>query len=174
MVADQGTVLESIMFKNSRFDGLGYREVLDLVFEELALGAGEYTLKIGTDSQVFQRGTIFVTGLVLSCDGVDVLACRGMYAMSEHLMEMRDKILKETEITSELIDEMYAYLGEVTDDFVLEIHADVGLTDENETRFVVDEVLDVFSCYDCDVMVKPDAYVASGYANRYTKIGYYY
>lgn len=171
---DQGTVLDSIMFKNSRFDGLGYREVLDLVIEELSFGDGSYTLKIGTDSQVFQRGTIFVTGLVLTCDGSDVLACRGMYAMSEHLMEMRDKILKETEITSDLIDEMYAYLGDVADDFELEIHADVGLTDLNETRFVVDDVLDAFSGYGCEVLVKPDAYVASGYANRYTKIGYYY
>lgn len=174
MVEAQVEIIEGISFKNSRFDGLSFYDVMDMVVEEVALGEGAYKLMLGTDSQVFQRGTIFVTGLVLTCDGVDVLACRGMYAMSEHLMEMRDKIMKETEITSSLVDGMFDYVGDIADDFVLEIHADVGLTESNETRFVVDEVMDVFGVYGCDVMVKPDAYVASGYANRYTKIGYYY
>lgn len=166
------TLLEDVSFKNGSYEGLALADVLGLMrgyMEDRVESV--YKVIVGTDSQVFQRGTIFVTGLVLLRDGKEAFACRGKYVDSDHLMNMRDKISKETEITLKFGDRLEEFVSTSTRDVCLEVHMDVGLTEMSETRYLVDEVLDRLSSCDCEVVMKPDAYVASGYANFYTKRG---
>lgn len=164
------SLVDEVSFKNGSVDGLSFADVMATIADRLDMDSS-YTLIVGTDSQVFQRGTIFVTGIVLLRDGKDAFACRGMYVEEEHLMKMRDKIMRETDITSAFLEMFESFLAFRASDVRLVAHMDVGLTESSDTRFVADEVLDQLAAYDCEVVMKPDAYVASGYANFYTKRG---
>ena len=89
---------------------------------------------------------------------------------------MKEKITKETTITYEiayllnecLIDVLCGFsLKYKNFDCKLEAHIDVGT--KGETRKLAREMVGYFDGIGIDAKIKPDSFVASSYANRYSK-----
>ncbi len=89
---------------------------------------------------------------------------------------LKEKISKETSITYEiaymlneqLIDTLCNFTVEYKNfDCKLEAHIDVGT--KGETRKLIREMVGYFEGMGIDAKIKPDSFVASSYANRYSK-----
>ena len=95
-------------------------------------------------------------------------------------MELREKITKETELTQSVA----SYFDEVKEHKMLDIispypgaslmkecHLDIGLGKQNKTSIFVDEMMKVIESVGYEAKIKPHSFVASHYANYYTKLG---
>ncbi len=142
-----------------------------------------YHFAIGTDSQVHPSHTKFITGLVLRRVGKGAWACYRPFVLNRELASIREKLAFETSLSQE----MAAYLEEqriVTgmEDLILPyvyqgaelrtfIDIDAGTEPcLNPTHLYVQEMIARVETIGSYVpRVKPEAYCASSYANRYTK-----
>lgn len=140
---------------------------------------GEFRFMIGTDSHVYRKHTTFVTGIVIQRMGKGVWACYRKQKESGQ-MELREKITKETELTQsvaayfdeekekQLLDIISPYPGA---SLIKECHLDIGLGKKNKTSIFVDEMMKVIESVGYEAKIKPYSFVASHYANYYTKLG---
>jgi predicted RNase H-related nuclease YkuK (DUF458 family) len=140
---------------------------------------GKYKFIIGTDSQAHSGYTTFVTGIVIQREGRGVWACyRKVYI--DRRLELREKIMMETVYTqevasffdtdkeNEMISIIYPHLYHGAT-FEKEGHLDVGSGKKNKTRIFVEEMVMMIESVGLTAKIKPDSYVASAYANKYTK-----
>ena len=136
----------------------------------------QYRLAVGTDSQVFKNHTCFATGIHIHRIGLGAWCCINKTVESKSYRNLKEKISKETSITYELtyhLNEMLMdALCELTVnhknfDCKLEAHIDVGT--RGETRKLIREMVGYFEGIGIDTKIKPDSFVASSYANRYSK-----
>jgi len=136
----------------------------------------EYRLAIGTDSQVKGKYTCFATGIHVHRIGHGAWCCVSKRVENKRYKNLKEKISKETSITYEiaymlneqLIDTLCNFMVEYKNfDCKLEAHIDVGT--KGETRKLIREMVGYFEGMGIDAKIKPDSFVASSYANRYSK-----
>ncbi|MBU8906484.1 ribonuclease H-like YkuK family protein [Desertibacillus haloalkaliphilus] len=140
----------------------------------------QYRLMIGTDSQVHAKSTRFITGIVIRREGHGVWACLTRRDLPRRIENLHEKISIETTITEEvaqlftpekkrkLLDITLPHIDEGSS-FTIEGHLDVGRGKQNKTKVYVKEMMARLEELGMKALVKPDSFVASSYANRYTK-----
>jgi predicted RNase H-related nuclease YkuK (DUF458 family) len=141
-----------------------------------------YHFVIGTDSQVHRGYTKFVTGIVIYRLGKGAWACYRQIAVPRELISIKEKLTLETSFSQRVagffdvnaVTQMeepllpYVYQGAM-----LETYIDIDAGTEpviNKTALYVQEMVDRVEAMGMYApRVKPDAYAASSYANKYTK-----
>ena len=135
-----------------------------------------YRLAVGTDSQVKGRYTCFATGIHIHRVGQGAWCCISKRLENKRYKNLEEKIGKETSITYEVANTLNEQLMDALCDFAvkyknfdckLEAHIDVGT--KGETRKLIREMVGYFEGMGIDAKIKPDSFVASSYANRYSK-----
>ena len=150
----------------------------------------KYRLAVGTDSQVKGKYTCFATGIHVHRIGQDwslalltarpcnlgAWCCVSKRVENKRYKNLKEKISKETSITYEMAYMLNEQLIETLCNFTLEYknfdckleaHIDVGT--KGETRKLIREMVGYFEGMGIDAKIKPDSFVASSYANRYSK-----
>lgn len=136
----------------------------------------KYRLAVGTDSQVKGRYTCFATGIHIHRVGQGAWCCVSKMVENKQYKNLKEKISKETSITYELAYMLNEQLMDALCDLAvknknfdckLEAHIDVGT--RGETRKLIREMVGYFEGSGIDAKIKPDSFVASSYANRYSK-----
>ncbi|TYQ15256.1 UNVERIFIED_CONTAM: hypothetical protein Cloal_1690 [Acetivibrio alkalicellulosi] len=136
----------------------------------------KYRLAVGTDSQVKGRYTCFATGIHIHRVGKGAWCCVSKMVENKRYQNLKEKISKETSITYEIAYMLNEQLVEALCDLIiknknfdckLEAHIDVGT--RGETRKLIREMVGYFEGMGIDAKIKPDSFVASSYANRYSK-----
>ncbi|MDG4655764.1 ribonuclease H-like YkuK family protein [Ectobacillus antri] len=135
-----------------------------------------YRLSIGTDSQTHHDSTRFITAIHLHRIGKGAWGCLRNQTVHRKMESLREKIHLETYFSQEIAylftPEHLGLLMELLQPykeakFSMEIHLDIGnygLTKE----FILDMTNRV-KAMGLVAKIKPDAYAAFSYANRYTK-----
>lgn len=141
---------------------------------------GNYRLMVGTDSQVHRDHTTFITGIVIQNVGSGVWACIRKVIVPRKMTHLHERISRELSLTEEIVslftDEKktqlinivlpYIYEGAA---FTMEGHIDIGAGNRNKTSEFVKEMVNRMESMGVEPKIKPNAFVASCYANRYTK-----
>lgn len=142
---------------------------------------GIYRFIVGTDCQAYSRTTTFVTGIVIHRLGNGAWACYRKTTVPLRIYSIGQKLSTETSLSQEVVAAFGAERLRLLEDIVLPhvyqgasfqayVDIDAG-TDENVNKtapFVMEMVRRVESM-GLVARIKPDAIIASGYANRYTK-----
>ncbi|PYI53616.1 ribonuclease H-like YkuK family protein [Paenibacillus flagellatus] len=164
----------------------GKRLTLEDVFRHVASfmvqrPQAEYRFMIGTDCQAHARATTFVTGLVIQRVGDGAWACYRKLTVPRRLHSIRQKLSVETLLSEDIarlwkdrydgrlehIVRPYARQGAA---FARYVDIDAGDDLEaNGTAPFVAEMVGRVEALGFAARIKPDAVVASAYANRHTK-----
>lgn len=142
--------------------------------------SGNYKLMFGTDSQVHPRNTLFITGIVIQCEGKGAWACIRQSTVPRQMLHLHERISYETSLTEELVSLFTeAHKNELIDiilpniyqgaTFSIEGHIDIGSGKRNKTSMFVREMVSRIESMGIEPKIKPYAFVASAYANKYTK-----
>ena len=136
-------------------------------------GKGEYNVIIGTDSQNFSDTKIVVVIALqhIGHGGIffyDVTHIR-------RISNIKQKLLTETsmslEIAQKLLDEFERLFDseqfDYTEHLNFSIHVDAG--ENGPTKKVIPEITSYIKSYGFDVAVKPESFVASSIADKYSK-----
>jgi len=160
-----------------------FEDVLDSIVDFIKQDpCANYKLAIGTDSHV-RTTTKFVTAIhVHKRDnngiGKGAWGCLREIIIERHIESLREKIFIETSLTQEILY-MFDYdrISRILDvlmpyeesgvGFSIEAHLDIGK--KGDTRELIPETLSRFEGMDVEAKIKPNAYAASSYADRYTK-----
>lgn len=141
---------------------------------------GNYKLMVGTDSQVHMDRTIFITGIVIQNEGKGAWACIRKSIVPRKMLHLHERISYETSLTEEIVYQFteehknrmidivlpHIYKGAT---FIMEGHLDIGSGKRNKTREFVQEMVARLETIGVEPKIKPEAFVASSYANRFTK-----
>ena len=144
----------------------------------------EYKFIIGTDCQVHRGYTQFITGVVIQRPGKGAWACYRQVIIPRQLVSIKEKLSTETTLSEEIamyfseekrreMEDLvlpYVYKGGSFESY---IHIDAG-SDlmRNKTALYVAEMVFRVESLGMVPVIKPDSYVASAYANRYSKKQY--
>lgn len=139
-----------------------------------------FRLMVGTDSQVHTDRTLFITGIVIQREGKGAWACIRKTNIKRKMPSLHERISYETTLTEEVVSyftqEKKAELVDIVlpfiyngASFVMEGHLDIGAGKRNKTREYVQEMVSRIQSAGFEPVIKPDAFVASSYANKYTK-----
>lgn len=168
-------------FQNLQERSMSFEQVFDRIIKFMKLKpSGNYRLMVGTDSQVHKRQTVFITGIVIQNEGKGAWACIRKVIVPRKMLHLHERISFETSLTEEIVSmfteerktEMinivlpFVYQGAT---FTIEGHIDIGKGKRNKTREFVKEMVARIESMGIEPKIKPDAFVASSYANRYTK-----
>ncbi|WP_353855952.1 ribonuclease H-like YkuK family protein [Bacillus sp. Bos-x628] len=137
-----------------------------------------YVLSIGTDSQVNQKVTKFMTAVHLHRIGKGAWGCLTQEVVSRPVQSLREKISLETAFSQKVCaDILDGPLTELTDlllpfaeegaDLRFEVHLDIGK--KGSTKELIQEMTGMITAMGIEAKIKPDSYAAFCYANRYTK-----
>ena len=141
---------------------------------------GSFRLMFGTDSQVHKDHTKFITGIVIQQETKGAWACIRKTIVPRKMMNLHERISFETSLTEEvaslfteerkeqLIDIILPSIYKGAN-FTIEGHIDIGAGRKNKTRRFVKEMVARMESIGIEPKIKPEAFVASCYANRYTK-----
>lgn len=172
-----GTSFQNITERNMSIEDV-FRKVGKFMSQK---PQAEYRLIIGTDCQAYARATTFVTGIVIQRVGNGAWACYRKLSVPRTFRSVGQKLSFETllsEQVAELVGQRYktgledivlpyVYQGA---SFRLYVDIDAGFDAEvNKTAPFVSEMVQRVEALGFTARVKPDAVIASGYANRYTK-----
>jgi predicted RNase H-related nuclease YkuK (DUF458 family) len=177
------SVLDLIAFQNQTERGLGLDDVLERVVRYVAdVPAANYNFIIGTDSQAHRGYTKFATGVVIHRLGHGAWACYRQLAIPRELTTIREKLMLETILSQRVAchfnpDTLRSLLrtstpnGKPGGSLQAYIDIDAGtVLNVNRTAEYVHELAErVQTTGSYSPRVKPYAYAASAYANRYTK-----
>jgi uncharacterized protein len=168
-------------FQNLKDQNMCFEEVFDRIIRFMKLYRnGNFRLMIGTDSQVHDRFTVFITGIVILNEGKGAWACIRKVVIPRRMEHLHERISKETSLTEEIVAMFteerknmmidivlpYIYKGA---SFTMEGHLDIGAGNRNKTRIFVEEMVSRIESMGLEPKIKPDSFVASCYANRFTK-----
>lgn len=169
------------LFHNLQEDSLSFEQVFTRILRFIRRSpCGHYRLMIGTDSQVHCHSTVFITGIVIQNEGKGAWACIRKEIVPRKMLHLHERISYETSLTeqvvfmfttekkNQMIDVIlpYIYHGAT---FTMEGHLDIGIGKKNKTREFVKEMVSRMESIGVEPKIKPDSFVASSYANRYTK-----
>jgi predicted RNase H-related nuclease YkuK (DUF458 family) len=168
-------------FQNLKEQQMTFNEVFDRIIRFMKLYRnGNFRLMIGTDSQVHVKQTVFITGIVILNEGKGAWACIRKMVVPRRIEHLHERISKETALTEEVVTLFtedrknimidivlpYIYKGAT---FTMEGHLDIGSGNRNKTRIFVEEMVSRIESMGLEPKIKPDSFVASSYANRFTK-----
>lgn len=181
---DEISYRQDMRFQNVSEGDLTPADVLERMLSFISQDPrAHYHYVIGTDCQVHRGYTKFVTGLMIRRLGKGVWACYRQVAVPRELSSVKEKLALETTLSQELAYTLesldatrrmedlllpYVYQGASLESF---IDIDAGAEPVvNKTSLYLQEMVDrVEAMGTFAVRIKPDAYVASAYANRFTK-----
>lgn len=141
----------------------------------------EYRLIIGTDCQAHARLTTFVTGVVIQRVGNGAWACYRKLNVARPLRSVKQKLSCETSLSEQVAmrfgDAYRIGLENIVLPYVYQgaslrmyVDIDAGSDAEiNKTAPLVEEMVRRVEALGCTARIKPDAIVASCYADRFTK-----
>jgi hypothetical protein len=162
--------------KNMSFDDV-FNRILDFIKAD---PSQKYRLMFGTDSQVHKKSTKFITGIVIQREGKGVWCCIRKVVVPRKIKNLHEKISYETSLSEEVAylftqenkEKLYElilphiYKGA---SLTIEGHIDIGKQRKNKTREFVREMMTRIESTGAEPKIKPDSFVATSYANRYTK-----
>lgn len=169
------------VFKNLQENGMSFELVFTRITEFMkADPCGNFRLMVGTDSQVHKLHTVFITGIVIQNEGNGVWACIKKVIVPRKMTQLHERISLELSFTEEIValftEERKQELIEIVlphiyqgATFTIEGHIDIGAGKRNKTSEFVKEMVTRMESMGVAPKIKPDAFVASSYANRYTK-----
>lgn len=170
-----------IYFQNLQEHKMSFEQVFERIIRFMKLNpSGKYRLMVGTDSQVHKRHTIFITGIVIQNAGKGVWACIRKVVVPRKMNQLHERISLELSLTEEIVSMFteerknhlisivlpYIYQGAT---FSMEGHIDIGSGKRSKTSVFVKEMVARMESMGVEPKIKPNAFVASSYANRYTK-----
>lgn len=168
-------------FQNLSKRNMDFEEVFQHILAFIKIQpTGSHRLIIGTDSHVHGSYTRFITGVVIQREGKGVWACYRRIDIARRILSLKEKISLETNFTQEvaymftpvkqnqIIDLLLPYV-EKGANFNMVGHLDMGRDTKNKTRVYVDEMIKRIEAAGLEAQIKPDSFVASSYANRYTR-----
>jgi len=168
-------------FRNLSENNMSFEDVFERIVKFMKLNpGGNFKLMVGTDSQVHDRKTLFITGIVIQNEGKGVWACIRSNTVYRRMDHLHERISYEVSLTEEivslfteerknqLIDIILPFLYQGAT-FKLEGHLDIGAGKRNKTREFVEEMVARIDSRGFEAKIKPEAFVASSYANRFTK-----
>ncbi|MCY9659128.1 MULTISPECIES: ribonuclease H-like YkuK family protein [Paenibacillus] len=172
-------------FRNTTERGLNLDTVHERILHFMRLEpAGTYKFIIGTDCQVHSGHTKFITGVVIQRLGKGAWACYRQVIVHRALHSIKEKLSMETALSEEIATYFDEAKREDMENIVLPhlyqgasfdmyIHIDAG-DDENKNRTAkyVQEMVRRVESVGMVPVIKPDCYVASAYANRFSKKPY--
>ncbi|MFD2044681.1 ribonuclease H-like YkuK family protein [Ornithinibacillus salinisoli] len=168
-------------FQNLSQKEMSFEQVFHYIVQYMKKDVkGNYRLIFGTDSQVHANHTIFITGIVIQRERKGAWACIRKVTIPRKMMNLHERISYETTLTEEVLSLFteerknqlinivlpHIYKGA---SFTIEGHIDIGSGSRNKTRIFVNEMVARMESLGLEPKIKPDAFVASSYANRYTK-----
>lgn len=168
-------------FQNLQENDLGFEQVFERIVSFMKGDPkGNFRLMVGTDSQVHKTHTLFITGIVIQNKGNGVWACITKMKFPRKMTHLHERISLELSLTEEVVsmfteerkNELIAvvlphlYQGAT---FTMEGHIDIGAGKRNKTSEFVKEMVTRMESMGVEPKIKPNAFVASSYANRYTK-----
>jgi predicted RNase H-related nuclease YkuK (DUF458 family) len=168
-------------FQNLQENGMTFEQVFERIVSFMKLDqSGKYKLMVGTDSQVHRSTTVFITGIVIQNKGKGVWACIRKVVIPRKMTHLHERISLELSLTEEIVTMFteerknklinlvlpYIYQGAT---FTMEGHIDIGAGKRNKTSEFVKEMVTRIESMGVEPKIKPNAFVASSYANRYTK-----
>lgn len=133
---------------------------------------GEYQVIVGTDSQNFDHTKIVLVIAVLQISKGGIF----FYEIShiKKITNLKQKLYTETQMSldcaSKLLDAFEKYYEETGFDYTklnFSIHVDAGFN--GPTREVIPEIVGWVKSCGYDVHVKPESFVASSIADKYSK-----
>jgi predicted RNase H-related nuclease YkuK (DUF458 family) len=139
----------------------------DIVWYIRNLPTSAYKVIIGSDSQVVQGETHFITAVIVHRLGK---GARYFYTKRAHrkIKSLRQKIFFETSLSLEVGSLVTQSLHDKgLEEFKIEIHIDVG--NHGETRDLIREVVGMVVGSGFRAKIKPEAYGASSVADKHTK-----
>lgn len=172
---------QNIPFQNLQKKDMSFEEVFVHIVEFMELNpSGNYQLMVGTDSQVHKKHTVFITGIVIRQVGIGVWGCIRKVMIPRRMLHLHERISKELSLTEEIVslftEERKNQLIDIVlpavyqgATFTMEGHIDIGIGKRNKTSEFVKEMVARMESMGVEPKIKPDAFVASSYANRYTK-----
>lgn len=176
------TMIHDLEFRNTTERGLTLEKVHERILYFMRMEPqANYRFIIGTDCQVHMGHTKFITGVVIQRMGKGAWACYRQVIMPRALHSVKEKLSTETSFSEEVAmffqdrkrSEMedivlpYLYQGASFDMF---IHIDAGSDRlKNKTALFVDEMVRRVESMGMLPVIKPDSYVASSYANKFSK-----
>lgn len=173
--------VKDLTFQNLQEKDMTFEEVFERIKGFMGKKPiGSYRLIIGTDSQVHRDCVRFITGVVIYREGKGAWACIRKYIEPRKIMSLHERISLETSLTEEvasmfteerkeaLIDIVLPYIYDGAS-FIMEGHIDIGTGERNKTKLYVNEMVSRIESMGIEPKIKPNSFVASGYANRYTK-----
>lgn len=171
-----------IKFQNLQESEMSFEQVFDRILRFMNIyPRGNFRLMIGTDSQVHQGHTLFITGIVIQNEGKGAWACIRKIIVPRCMDHLHERISNETSLTEEVVSFFteerknrmidivlpFIYQGAT---FSMEGHLDIGAGKRNKTRIYVEEMIARIESMGLEPKIKPDSFVASSYANRFTKL----
>lgn len=169
------------LFQNLQKHRMSFDQVFEYIVKFMQLQpCGSYRLMVGTDSQVHQTQTIFITGIVILNEGKGVWACIRKVNIPRRMLHLHERISYELSLSEEIVslftEEKKNQLIDIIlpnlyhgATFVMEGHIDIGAGKKNKTSEFVKEMVTRMEAMGVEPKIKPNAFVASSYANRYTK-----
>jgi predicted RNase H-related nuclease YkuK (DUF458 family) len=179
------TIIHDLEFRNTTEKGLSLEKVHERILHFMRLEPkADYKFIIGTDCQVHPGHTKFITGIVIQRMGKGAWACYRQVILPRVLHSVKEKLSSETFYSEEIAlffqerrryemeDIVLPYLYQGAS-FEMYIHIDAG-SDElrNKTAMYVDEMVRRVESVGMVPVIKPDSYVASSYANKFSKKPY--
>lgn len=171
----------SFIFQNLSQKNMSFEEVFRNIIQYMKKDVrGNYSLIFGTDSQVHPNHTIFITGVVIQRKRKGAWACIRKVIIPRQMTNLHERIAYETTLTeevvslftedrkSQLIDIVLPHIYKGAS-FSIEGHIDIGSGPRNKTRIFVKEMVSRMESLGLEPKIKPEAFVASSYANRFTK-----
>lgn len=167
---------QNISQKSMPFDQV-FQNILQFMEKD---PTGNFKLMFGTDSQVYSRETKFITGIVIQQARKGVWACFRKVIIPRKMDNLHERISYETTLTEEVVslftEEKKERLIQIVlpnvykgASFTIEGHIDIGSGERNKTRIFVKEMISRMNSIGLKAKIKPDSFVASSYANRFTK-----
>ncbi|WP_226035824.1 ribonuclease H-like YkuK family protein [Aquibacillus saliphilus] len=173
--------IEELKFNNLSEKNMSFNRVFKHIEDFMLMDQkANYRLIVGTDSQVHKSHTIFITGIVIQRYKKGAWGCILPVKFERKYLNLHEKISMETTLTeqvaylfneerkSKLIDIVLPHIYRGSS-FTMEGHIDIGLEKRSLTRFLASEMMFRIESAGLEPVVKPDSFVSSSYANRYTK-----
>lgn len=171
-----------IVFQNLSERNMSVEDVFAKIGKFMKLRPqAEYRLIIGTDCQVHARSTTFVTGVVIQRVGNGAWACYRKLSLPRRFSSIGQKLSFETSLSEQIAVELRERYRSTLEDIVqpyvyqgasFEMFVDIDAGSDaivNKTAPFVAEMVRRVEALGFTARIKPEAVIASSYANRYTK-----
>ena len=159
------------MFISPTHGALSFEDTIERVSAFLT-EEGSYRLIVGTDSQSYRNGVLFVSAIVIHRIGRG-----GIYfyrrLFNDRLYGFKERIFTETSLSLSLAGKLLCALAEDPERSeyyrrILEIHLDVG--EQGETREIINAVVGMVKGSGFAAQVKPEAFGACSVADKHSKV----